>query len=169
MEELPAALTEKQWTIIEELVYYRDGSLRDIYVLDTTIEDWEKWIDLVNAKYTVEFYNGQTEQIETALNKELVLDYLICRKDYAYHATIKLENIDVKVYFFHAAEIENDITPVQLNTVESHNRLVGYLLDISNKLQKPVFLTAENSPNIIHIKVDRNIVEINLNVDWTKW
>jgi hypothetical protein len=46
------------WKRLKEEVYFEDGSLRDIYIFDTSIEDWKKWVDLVNREYRVSFYNG---------------------------------------------------------------------------------------------------------------
>jgi hypothetical protein len=62
------------WTKLKEQIYFEDGSWRDIYVLNTTARDWEKWVDLVNRKYQVEFWdvktNLRTDKIDFIIVKE---------------------------------------------------------------------------------------------------
>ena len=68
-------MTIMNWEILRKKIYYIDGSLRDIYVKNTSMEDWEKWIDLLNASYKLEFYNGQSGLIESQIDKNIVFDY----------------------------------------------------------------------------------------------
>lgn len=61
------------WTELKKRVYFEDGSLRDILVLGATVKDWEIWIDLVNEKYQVEFWDAKTvrsDKIDFAIVKE---------------------------------------------------------------------------------------------------
>jgi len=32
------------WENIKQNIYYSDGSLRDIYILNSTRADWKKWV-----------------------------------------------------------------------------------------------------------------------------
>jgi hypothetical protein len=43
-----------EWVDLKKKIYYWDGSWRDIYILETTLEDNKKWADYVNDKYLVE-------------------------------------------------------------------------------------------------------------------
>ncbi len=38
---------------LKDKIYYSDGSLRDIYVHNTTKEDWQIWADFVNKNYNL--------------------------------------------------------------------------------------------------------------------
>ena len=39
--------------------FEQDGSLRDIYVLDTALDDWQKFIDFINqSNYKFSFFVG---------------------------------------------------------------------------------------------------------------
>lgn len=156
------------WKSLKEKIYYLDGSLRDIYVKDTTRNDWEKWIDLVNNNYNVEFYNGQTEKKENRIDKNIVFDYWERKTDILNTATIKLDTIIIKCYFFIEEEIENDIAPTEINSIDDHNKLLSYLKDISKTLDKKVMLTpesySENEPKLITIERD----EVNINLTHTK-
>lgn len=51
------------WEELKGQVYYEDGSLRDIYVLSTTAEDWMKWTDWIRrSSYRFEWYDPAVEQ-----------------------------------------------------------------------------------------------------------
>lgn len=52
------------WKDLKDKIYYWDGSWRDIYVQESTRDDWENWINLVNANYKIDWYNGKTERDE---------------------------------------------------------------------------------------------------------
>jgi hypothetical protein len=41
-------MNKVDWNKVKERVYHWDGSWRDVYILDTTLDHWSKWIDLVN-------------------------------------------------------------------------------------------------------------------------
>ncbi|WP_406825075.1 hypothetical protein [Pedobacter sp. KACC 23697] len=152
------------WEILRKKIYYIDGSLRDIYVKDTSMEDWEKWIDLINTGYKVKFYNGLSGEIESQIDKSMVFDYWNGKTDLLSNVTIHLKDILVKCYFFGGDEIENDITPSEINSIEDHNRLVDYLKDVSACLDKEVMLTPENYSECDKklIIVNENEIELNL-------
>lgn len=147
------------WQTIKEEIYYWDGSWRDIYVLDTTWEDWRKWILLVNQTYEVTFYNGLTQQVEIGINAEAVFSYLTGKTDLINSATIKLEGITIKCHFFTDEEIEIDIDPREIVLIEDHNLLINYMTTVSICLNKPVIMTAESSQDTIYILVDRENVK----------
>ncbi|CAM3989449.1 MULTISPECIES: hypothetical protein [Flavobacterium] len=139
----------------KEVYFEDDGMLRDIYVLNTTKDDWKKWVEIVNEKYVVDFYNGQTEKIEGKINFETVLDVWTGKTDKLNEATIKLDAIDIKCHFFTDEEIENDIDPIQIKTIEDHNKLMDYLRTISKAINKRVILTPENIREVVLIDIDR--------------
>ena len=146
------------WEILRKKIYYIDGSLRDIYVKDTNMQDWEKWIDLVNTKYEVKFNNVLSGEIESQINKSIVFDYWNGKTDLLNNVTIYLGDILVKCHFFGGNEIENDITPTEINSIEDHNRLVDYLKDVSTCLGKEVMLTPEN-----YLEEDKKLIIVNKN------
>ena len=135
------------WETLRKNVYYLDGSLRDIFAFNVTRKEWEIWIDLINDKYTVHFYNGKTEQIQNKIDKNIVFESWDGKADFLINATIKLDTILIKCYFFNDMEIENDVTPSEINSIEDHNKLVEYLIDFSDAIKRKVVLTPENYGN----------------------
>lgn len=153
-------MNDLSWSFIKENIYYQDGSLRDIYVFNTNKGDWSKWIDLVNQKYRVEFYNGQTQQKSDSISKKEVFDYLDKKTDLINAATIWLGNIAVQCYFFSVDEIENDISPKEINSPDAHQEVINYLTTLSAALGKKVVLTAESDTSIIYIEADQKSISI---------
>src|SRR6188768_547113 len=112
------------WDILKEEIYYSDGSCRDIYVNDTTPDDWKKWTRFVNENYKVEFYNGQTQQTENKIDFNLILDFWEHKTEFVNCSTINLENIKVNCHFFNTHEIENDIDPGMVETINDHDKII---------------------------------------------
>jgi hypothetical protein len=134
-----------EWTTLKKKIYFENGSLRDIYVFGTNIHDWRKWTDLVNEKYKVEFYDAKTDLIKSKIDFRTVEEYWTQKDRESITATIKLGKVNIKCYFFIASEIENDIDPRELKSLDDHSGVLNYLRDISVTLDKEVFVTTENT------------------------
>jgi hypothetical protein len=133
------------WEHIKESIYFEDGSLRDIYVLNTTQQDWFKWAEHVNSKYKVEFYNGLKQSIENRINIKIIEEYWAGNSNCLSSARIFIREMIVMCYFFSDLEIENDIQPKEVKSVDDHLALLKYLKEISRLLQKELVLTEEST------------------------
>jgi hypothetical protein len=149
------------WKRLKEEVYFEDGSLRDIYIFDTSIEDWKKWVDLVNREYRVSFYNGQTEQTTDKIDFEVVNAFWTSKTDLVNWATIFINGFDIKCYFFGWEEFENDFRPNEFRSEQDHYQLMSYLVDVSTHLGKKVIVTEESSREYILIEVEKEKIKIN--------
>ena len=145
----------KSWESIKKEIYYEDGSLRDIYVFDTNKEDWEAWSNLVNEKFQVEFYNGRTQKIEEKVAVEELLNYFTVPGEFkdVNKASIKLGNTTVICYLHYEAEMECDIDPKQVKTIEDHQAILGYLQAVAGALKKKVVLTSEMTKEDVLLEV----------------
>ncbi|MCU7615605.1 hypothetical protein NZ698_00225 [Chryseobacterium sp. PBS4-4] len=135
------------WKYLKEEIYFSDGSLRDIYVLNTSREDWQKWIDFVNGNYEIEFHYCDHKG-NRLTSKKIISKYVFNSwdriNDFTNDATISIEGVIVKCHFFGEEEIENDIDPNEVKTLEDHYLIINYLKSISKILNKEVILTLEN-------------------------
>jgi len=135
------------WEYLKDNIYFSDGSLRDIYVLNTSRVDWENWIDFVNKNYKIEFNyfdnDGKFVSSETIIS-EKVFELWDGINDSTVDVTLNISGILIKCYFFSEDEIENDITPLEVKTLEHHHQLMDYLSSVSKILDKEVILTIEN-------------------------
>lgn len=50
----------QRWDVFEA-EFYRDGSLRDIYVMDTQLQDWNAAVNFVARRYRFWFTDGRQE------------------------------------------------------------------------------------------------------------
>ncbi|UOE38998.1 hypothetical protein [Chryseobacterium oryzae] len=155
------------WKYLKEKIYFSDGSLRDIYVLNTSREDWQKWIDFVNGNYKVDFQYSNEQEIRCSSDKiiaKYVYDYWDAKSEFMVNASIKVGSVLVKCYFFDESEIENDITPVEVNSIENHNDIVDYLKNVSCTLNKETIMTLENySPEYEEVLMIINNEQIIIN------
>ena len=149
-----------EWERLKDKIYYWDGAWLDIYVEGTSRDDWKIWIDYVNSTYEINFYNGKANSKEDKISLDAICDYWDGTTDLMSDAIIKVGEMNIKCHFFEDTEIENDLDPGEVASIEEHNRLVRYITDISRLLEKPVFITPENVHDIIHISVDKGEVKI---------
>ncbi|CAA9286072.1 MAG: hypothetical protein AVDCRST_MAG56-4137 [uncultured Cytophagales bacterium] len=149
------------WNTLKEQVYCEDGSLRDIYVLDTSMEDWRKWTELVNGKYKVRFFNGNTEHAMDAIDFEMVKASWTGEVEAGSNAIITVGAFEVNCHFFVPEELENDIHPESFRSMDDHNQLMEYLAAVSNHLDKKVLLTAENCITSVAIEAEKGQIKYN--------
>lgn len=141
------------WQEIQKSVYYKDGSLRDVYIHETTFEDWIKWIDNVNKNYKVKFYNRSNGITLYHIDFNEVVRYWNKENQEGISASIDVNGIHLMCYFNLESEIELDFTPNEIRDIADHNALVQFLKVCSTILHKPVVITAEMIETEVLIKV----------------
>ena len=153
------------WDELKREIYLWDGSWRDIYIPDTTKEDWSKWVDFVNSNYKIDWFNGKTEQDENKVDINLILELWDGNYDLRSTAHIFIDHIQINSHFFHDEAIENDIDPREFNSIDDHNKLIGFMKGLSKCLSRKVILTPENQHEIILLTVDADSVVIEANIN----
>ncbi|PVY37961.1 hypothetical protein [Pontibacter virosus] len=145
----------KNWKSIKEEIYYEDGSLRDIYVFNTNKEDWKAWANLINEKYSVEFYNGRTQQTKARIDVEELLKYFTAPEDFkdVNKAYIKLGKVTLDCQLHYESEMESDIDPKEVKTEEDHQAILEYLKAVASALNKKVVMTSEMTPEDVLLEV----------------
>ena len=136
-------------------IFEKDGALRDIYVQNATISDWKKVIDLLNSDYKLTF--GVYE--DNLTNK---IDFRYVKTMFAEEtgeletksATINLDGIVVKCYFFLIDQIEFDINPSEIHSELELKEVINFMKTISTELGKQITLCEENQPEFPLIKID---------------
>ncbi|SHM26877.1 hypothetical protein [Chryseobacterium polytrichastri] len=148
------------WQYLKDNIYFSDGSLRDIYVLNISRLDWLKWIDFINENFEVRFTYcdivGDLKSSNQIISK-YIFDYWDNVSEFVVTATIMIGEIILNCYFFTEVEIENDITPKEIKSLDDHNQIIDYLKSVSKILNKEVILTAEN----YDLDYDRLITVVN--------
>ncbi|KOX21632.1 hypothetical protein ADK67_26195 [Saccharothrix sp. NRRL B-16348] len=117
------------------------GSLPDVFVPDTSAEDWQAVFDLVEARgWQWEFVQG-----DTALPLPLATDALARPPD-AELVELKVRPVPGMLAIFRlmsAEEIDFDIDLRELQGQDGVDTLCRFLGEIGRKLGKPVLMTSE--------------------------
>jgi hypothetical protein len=121
------------------------GGLIDVYIDNTTHEDWQRLLDFVKSsdldwKFTV-------NQAPAALPSSIRSIFNI-RESAVPCLSITLGSIDLRSYFFLPVEIDFDIDPREESNVQSLQRLFQLLQDFCNLLGKDVVVTPEGGRSI---------------------
>lgn len=130
-----------KWEQHKELFAW-DGSLLDIYVLDTTMSDWQRLLDALRASsYELRYkVDGETiakipEQIEAIFARHLEADVSL---------TIDAPQLWIGCHFFTPDEIEFDLDPRAIDGQPRLDRLVHFIAMLRDALNKEVLLTPES-------------------------
>ncbi|MDR3324308.1 MAG: hypothetical protein LBS89_08925 [Zoogloeaceae bacterium] len=135
------------WVTLKDEIYYEDGSLRDVVVIDTTPSDWQKLIDFFNESCPLEWWQSHEKDAPSAHRIDFGAILACWDKSEAAQslATLRVGKVTLNVHFFVADEIELDIDPREFKSMTDHERLLEFLLGISSCLDKPVLLLPEGS------------------------
>ncbi|GET25995.1 hypothetical protein [Prolixibacter sp. NT017] len=139
----------RNWNDIQ-WIFEADGSLRDIYVQDISLQEWEKLIDHLNDNFNLTYSDNDK------IDKKYVLRYLqdTSGEMESKSLTINLGQIKVNCYFFISEQIEFDIDPKDVNSLNDFEKIEKFMTSISEALQEQVTLTAANNPEFPLFKID---------------
>ena len=116
-------------------IFEEDGALRDIYIQEITLLDWEKLLKGVNKKYDL----IQAEK-EVTIDVGEALAYLKKEIDIFETITINLDGIYINCHCFLENEIELDITPREISSFSDYKKLEKFMIFISSLLDKEVII-----------------------------
>ena len=138
-------------------IFKPDGALRNIYVQNTSLNDWEKIIDLLNDNYILNYHS------KNKIDKEEVFQNLkeIGEKDFK-TVSIVIKNIKINCHFFLIEQIEFDIEPNEIKTQDDFEKILSFMTKISSTLKKQITLTGENDITfpVVKINVGENVFKI---------
>ena len=146
--------TLRNWKDIE-WIFEKDGALRDIYVQDTTISDWEKVVDILNSDFKLTFgvhEDNLTDKIDIEYVKTMFADE--SGELETKSTTIDLDGIVVKCYFFLEDQIEFDINPSEIHSELELKKVTDFMKTMNTVLGKQITLCGENQPEFPLIKID---------------
>jgi len=129
-------------------VFVIDGSWRDLYVLDTTVEDWKEMLRLVRDRKTIDYQfttDGEAAAIPQDLEPVFISDEAVFTNNarLPWSLVINLDGLGLTCLFFEDTEIEFHLDPRELN----ENRffeLLDFLESLGRRLKRDVLLTPEN-------------------------
>jgi len=137
-----------EWQDCRE-AFYVDGSLRDIYVRDTTLDDWDLFLGAVSSLLTATFVDGEPYPLPTQASEIFERS-----AETSFLLKIILGQAKMNCHFFTEEEIELDIDPSEVTSQVEFDAIVDVLSLIGSALGRDVILTDENVPTSIWIVFD---------------
>lgn len=125
----------------------RDGSLRDVYIFDTTAADWIVLCDLAREyghRYT---YDGSEKPLPEVHG-------IFENRNGSHLLQITVGRLVACCHFFVSTEIELDLDPREVNGPRDHAEVLLFLERLSDRTSKAVFVTAENAEDIPYLQYD---------------
>lgn len=138
------------WSVIAQDFQY-DGSLRDIYILDTSIDDWAHvWAALVADSESLSF-----EADGVAMKPPAdVRNVFALGETRSVNASYRLGKQQLNCHFFTETEVEFDLDPRDVDGPVEAERLAHFLLALGRATSKAIRLTPENGPEAIIARYD---------------
>lgn len=148
---------KRNWKDIK-WIFEPDGALRDIYVQEVSLNDWRKVIDLINQNYKVNYGDTGEYKDTNQIDKDYVIEYLTDETGEieSKSASISLGKIWINCHFFLEDQIEFDIDPKEVKSIEDFELIEDFMLEISKSIDNQITLTDENNPKFPLIKIDTN-------------
>ena len=137
-------------------IFEPDGSLLDIYVQETTLDNWLTLIDFLNANYKLKYDPTLDNELQDKINKEYITTFLLDTTGELECRTVSVfsDNLVFNCHFFLKDEIEFDTDPREFKEQKDFETLIGFMTAVSKALNKEIILTAEGFPNIPLITLD---------------
>jgi hypothetical protein len=129
------------WTeIASEFAW--DGSLRDIYVVGTTLGDWQRILDsLLERDSIVLVFSENGEKIPIPPIAKFIFER---RGEAAMMLEVTVGNIRVNCHFFCEEQVEFDIDPRDVRDEEDFEVIADFMSILADATGKPAILTHEN-------------------------
>ena len=124
-----------------------DGSLRDIYVLNSSLDDWRRFVDLVRSgRWAFHYSDGEPlpDPSEIFPWQEESMPGLL---------SIFVGSSQLNVHFFCEDEIELDFDPGALSSADDLQAVLDFMHAVADTLGKPCILTPENCPDSVVFRV----------------
>jgi hypothetical protein len=133
-----------------------DGALRDIYVDNTSIKDWENVIDTIkNSDFSINFF---VDENESKLPADI--SSLFTNRQNSLKLHLKKGNIIINSFLFIDDQIEFDIDPRDFVAEEQHSIIFEFLSLLSVATNKTIKLCDENSadtPYLVLLPNDKKV------------
>lgn len=130
--------------------FNKDGSLRDIYVLNTDLDHWQKLLDALHSSpFRVRYFHGGVESQTPVDAAKLFPEPGFCDR----LLRIDLLGPVFQSHFFTKKEIEFDLEPNEVNSQSDLDEVFQFMDLIARATGREVILTPENSENAAIFRV----------------
>ena len=122
--------------------FFWDGSVRDVYVFNTTEHDYDLLLDALEQwEYRLDF----TIDGESALLPNSAWRLFDMQPDASPMLELHVGAVRVRCHFFCASEIELDVDPRDVQSQTDLNSLTNFIVRLGKIVDKNVYFSHENS------------------------
>jgi hypothetical protein len=126
-----------------------DGSLRDLVVVDTSIEDWLTIYEELRSKnHDLTFECGDSQTLPPSVRELLVRG----PHDQCPSLSLKMDANTLNCHFYQTEEIEFDLDPRDISTEANFFEITDFMRKIGKLLSKDVIITEENQHDLVFIR-----------------
>lgn len=120
--------------------FHRDGSLRDIYVRNVTIEHWKTFLEFIRSSGFSYRYarDGALAELPTTAAQ------ILGDSSATHNLAIDLGGVTACCHFFAEDEIELDIDPQEVSSPVTEQNVLKFMALLGAQLDRDVILTEEN-------------------------
>lgn len=134
-----------------------DGSLRDIYVLETSLDAWQSVIDTLRQRWSSLTFTLNGEPATLPQRVEAIFD---ARREQAALLSLMVGGAQLVCHFFVEDEIEFDIDPREITGPAQLEALIEFMALLGRITAKTVVLTHENSPEAVILRYSAESDEV---------
>lgn len=137
---------------MEDIIYI-DGSWRDIYIENTDLSDWNRFLDYLRINNTETTFHKDSEIIG---NQGYRADAIFrMKEDSCVCLCIKCSTTKINCHFFDESEIELDLDPNDIQDIGEFNKVMNFIEDLCQYIGKPAILTPENTKSCVLIAFEQ--------------
>ena len=127
-----------------------DGSLRDLYVMNATVEDWQRVLDALSEIKPTPVMHVDGEAIKHPLSAEIIFQR---RQNSDLSLYVRIGNIRFNCHFFQDDEIEFDLDPREVKRAADLDSIKAFMRLLAERTGKTAILTHENSRSALILTV----------------
>ena len=129
-------------------MFQGDTLLRDIYVLDTTEDDWDRFLSFVHSSgHQISFKIDEEENPLPKRITEIFLD-----TEHSHTLAIDLGHLALHCYFFSDLEIELDLVASEVMSQNELDQVLEFIIGLGAHLSRDVILTEESFTDYVLFK-----------------
>ena len=129
-------------TAREKILYEDDGAFREVRILDTDMDVWERFIDLVNKKCKPIFTIGRGSK-QPEIDKDAVMEYFSSDPEDILSSELYLDGFSLNIGFDTPDKIEMFFDPFPVDSAAKYKLLIETLTLIARGLEKEVSIYPE--------------------------
>lgn len=126
-----------------------DGSFRDIYVLNTNLQDWQTALDFLRDAYHPTY---KIDGVEVLPFTDVVTVFKNSNEQ-SHLVAIQVHGVSIHCHFFLVRKIEFDIDPREVDSENKEEAILNFMKELAETLGKEAVLTFEGAEHWVLLRV----------------